>query len=180
MNIPFSPPFVDDEVIEEVSNTLKSGWITTGPKTKALENEISRISGASNVLCVNSATSGLILGLKWFGIEDGDEVIVPSYTYSATALVVLHLGAIPVMVDVKPDFTIDPDKVRDAIAATDLTDKDPELLMHPYKGVKFGQVDKMTNQNIYAGQLMMQVQNGKFKMVGPLCATQNKPVWPAK
>ena len=117
MNIPFAPPFIDDEVIEEVNNTLKSGWITTGPKTYALEKEVSRISGASNVLCVNSATSGLILSLKWFGIGDGDEVIVPSYTYSATALAVLHLGAIPVMVDVKTDFTIDPEKVRTAITS---------------------------------------------------------------
>jgi dTDP-4-amino-4,6-dideoxygalactose transaminase len=117
MNIPFSPPFIDDAVIEEVNDTLRSGWITTGPKTNALEKEISRISGASNVLCVNSATSGLILSLKWFGIGDGDEVVVPSYTYSATALAVLHLGAIPVMVDVKPDFTIDPDKVKTAITS---------------------------------------------------------------
>jgi len=117
MNIPFSPPFIDDDIIDEVKNTLESGWITTGPKTSALEKEISKICGASNVLCVNSATSGLILGLKWFGIGDGDEVIVPSYTYSATALAVLHAGAVPVMVDVKTDFTIDPDKVRTAITS---------------------------------------------------------------
>jgi dTDP-4-amino-4,6-dideoxygalactose transaminase len=117
MNIPFSPPFIDDDVIEEVINTLKSGWITTGPKTKALEKEMEGISGVSNVLCVNSATSGLILSLKWFGIGEGDEVIVPSYTYSATALAVLHLAAIPVMVDIRDDFTIDPDKLRAAITS---------------------------------------------------------------
>jgi len=69
------------------------------------------------VLCVNSATSGLILSLKWFGIGEGDEVIVPSYTYCATALAVLYLGARPVMVDIKPDFTIDPEKVRAAITS---------------------------------------------------------------
>lgn len=115
--ISFSPPYIDETVINEVIDTLNSGWITTGPKTDALEKEVSRISGASNVLCVNSATSGLMLSLKWFGIGDGDEVIVPSYTYSATALAVLHLGAMPVMVDVKTDFTIDTEKVRTAITS---------------------------------------------------------------
>lgn len=88
------------------------------------------------------------------------------------------LGASVLINSIERAGSVDKDKVRDAIAATNLTEKDPELLMHPYKGVKFGQVDKMTNQNIYAGQLVMQVQNGKFKMVGPLGATQNKPVWP--
>jgi dTDP-4-amino-4,6-dideoxygalactose transaminase len=117
MKIPFAPPFIDDDVIKEVTDTLKSGWITTGPMVKALEKEMSKISGVPNVLCVNSATSGLILSLKWFGIGEGDEVIVPSYTYCATALAVLYLGARPVMVDIKPDFTIDPEKVRDAITS---------------------------------------------------------------
>lgn len=117
MNITFAPPFIDDEVIQEVTEVLKSGWITTGPRTKALETEMSKISGVQNVLCVNSATSGLILSLKWFGIGEGDEVIVPSYTYCATALVVSFLGAKPVMVDVKPDFTIDPQNVKAAITS---------------------------------------------------------------
>ncbi len=116
MNIPFSPPYIDDDVLFEVEDSLKSGWITTGPKTKALEVEISKISGVDHTLCVNSATSGLMLVLKWFGIGPGDEVIVPSYTYCATALAVHHLGAIPIMVDVKPDFTIDPDKILAVIS----------------------------------------------------------------
>jgi len=115
MNIPFAPPFIDDDVILEVADSLKSGWITTGPKVKALEEAMTGISGVSNVICVNSATSGLILSLKWFGVGQGDEVIVPSYTYCATALAVLQLGAIPVMVDIKEDFTIDPEKIRAAI-----------------------------------------------------------------
>lgn len=117
MNIPFAPPFIDDEVIQEVTEVLKSGWITTGPKTKALETEMLKISGVQNVLCVNSATSGLILSLRWYGIGEGDEVIVPSYTYCATALAVSSLGAKPVMVDVKPDFTIDPMNIRAAITS---------------------------------------------------------------
>lgn len=115
MKIPFSPPFIDDDVIAEVVDTLKSGWITTGPKVKALEEEVSILTGAAAVLCINSWTSGAILILKWFGIKEGDEVIIPAYTYSATALAVLHCGATPVMVDVKNDFTVDPEKIRAAI-----------------------------------------------------------------
>ena len=115
MKIPFSPPYIDDDVIAEVVDTLQSGWITTGPKVNALENEVAKLTGAPSVLCVNSWTSGAILVLKWFGIKEGDEVIIPAYTYSATALAVLHCGGIPVMVDVKDDFTVDPEKIRAAI-----------------------------------------------------------------
>lgn len=115
MKIPFSPPFVDQDVINEVTDTLKSGWITTGPKVKALEEEVNRLTGVSHTLCVNSWTSGAILVLKWFGIEDGDEVIIPAYTYSATALAVLQCGAVPVMVDVNDDFTVNVEAVKAAI-----------------------------------------------------------------
>lgn len=89
MKIPFSPPYIDDSVISEVVDSLKSGWITTGPKVKALEEEICKLSGAQRVLCVNSWTSGAILVLRWLGLKPGDEVIVPAYTYSATAMAVL-------------------------------------------------------------------------------------------
>ncbi|WP_447952008.1 DegT/DnrJ/EryC1/StrS family aminotransferase [Chryseobacterium koreense] len=115
MKIPFSPPYIDDDVISEVVDTLHSGWITTGPKVKALEGEVCELTGVSNALCVNSWTSGAILIMKWFGIKEGDEVIIPAYTYSATALAVLHCGGTPVMVDVKDDFTVDPEKIRAAI-----------------------------------------------------------------
>lgn len=115
MKIPFSPPYIDQSVIDEVVDTLKSGWITTGPKVKALEEEVVKLTGVEKALCVNSWTSGAILILKWFGIKPGDEVIVPAYTYSATALAVLHCGATPVMVDVKDDFTVDPLKIEQAI-----------------------------------------------------------------
>lgn len=117
MNIPFSPPFIDEDVIKEVTESLTSGWITTGPKVKALEELGAKVSGVSHAACVNSWTSGAILVLKWLGIGAGDEVIVPAYTYSATALAVLHRGATPVMVDVLDDFTIDPEEVRKAITS---------------------------------------------------------------
>jgi dTDP-4-amino-4,6-dideoxygalactose transaminase len=115
-NIPFSPPFVDQTVIDEVISCLNSGWITTGPRVRELELSISNYTGISNVLCVNSWTSGAIMILKWMGIKQGDEVIVPAYTYSATALAVLHCGATPVMVDVNEEFLISVDAIRKAIS----------------------------------------------------------------
>lgn len=115
MRIPFSPPYIDEEVINEVVDSLQSGWITTGPKVKALEDEIKNFAGAKQVLCVNSWTSGAIMMLRWLGVKEGDEVIVPAYTYSATALAVLHAGAKPVMVDSGDDFNISVDAIRKAI-----------------------------------------------------------------
>ena len=117
MKISFAPPFIDDSVINEVVDSLKAGWITTGPKVKALEKEIKNFSGAEEVLCVNSWTSGAIMMLKWLGVQPGDEVIVPAYTYSATALAVIHSGATPVMVDSGEDFNISVEAIRKAITA---------------------------------------------------------------
>jgi dTDP-4-amino-4,6-dideoxygalactose transaminase len=114
-SIPFSPPFIDEDVYAEVKESLSSGWITSGPKVKALEEAVEKYTGAAACICVNSWTSGALLMLKWFGVGPGDEVIVPAYTYSATALTVLHCGATPVLVDVKDDFTIDPKKIAQVI-----------------------------------------------------------------
>jgi dTDP-4-amino-4,6-dideoxygalactose transaminase len=113
--IPFSPPFVDNDVIAEVVSSLNSGWITSGPKVKLLEEEVCKLSKVEKVVCVNSWTSGAILVLKWFGVKEGDEVIIPAYTYSATALAVLHCGAKPIMVDISSDFTINTDLIEKAV-----------------------------------------------------------------
>ena len=116
--IPFSPPRIDDKIIAEVVDTLKSGWITTGPKTKLFEKKLAEYTGAKACLCLNSATAGLELILRWFGVSKGDEVIIPAYTYCATANVIIHCGATPVMVDVEKDtFNIDPKKLKLAITA---------------------------------------------------------------
>lgn len=115
MNIPFSPPHIDDAIVNEVVAALRSGWITTGPRTKLFEQRIAEFCGIQRVVCVNSASAGLELVLRWFGIGPGDEVIVPAYTYTATAEVVLHCGARPVMVDVNDDLLIDMENVRRAI-----------------------------------------------------------------
>lgn len=117
MKIPFSPPYINQDVIQEVNSALESGWITTGPKVKLLEELVCEYTLAPNTLCVNSATSGLMLALKWYGIGSGDEVIIPAYTYAATALAVIHVGATPVMVDVEADFNISIHNIEKAITS---------------------------------------------------------------
>lgn len=115
MPIPFSLPLIDDDVVAEVTDALtRTGWLTSGPKVRELEAEIGTITGTP-VLCVNSWTSGAMLVLRWFGVGPGDEVIVPAYTYAATALCALNLGAGVVMADVRDDFTIDPEALAAAI-----------------------------------------------------------------
>ena len=116
MKIPFSPPYIDEAVINEVVDSLRSGWITSGPKVKALEEEIKSFSGAKEVLCVNSWTSGAIMMLRWLGVKEGDEVIVPAYTYTATASVIAHVGAKIVLVDVNKDsYQMDMEQVEKAV-----------------------------------------------------------------
>lgn len=114
--IPFSPPRIDQKVIDEVTKVLRSGWITTGPRTKQFEKELTAYCGNKATLCLNSATAGLEIMLRWFGVKEGDEVILPAYTYSATANVVIHCGAKPVFVDVNADdFNISVANVEKAI-----------------------------------------------------------------
>lgn len=114
--IPFSPPRIDQKVIDEVTAALKSGWITTGPRTKQFEKNISAYIGCKTTVAVNSWTMGMQVLLDWWGIGEGDEVILPAYTYCASANVIVHAGAKPVMVDVnKEDFNINVEKVRAAI-----------------------------------------------------------------
>jgi dTDP-4-amino-4,6-dideoxygalactose transaminase len=117
MMIPFSPPFIDASVEAQVMEVLKSGWITTGPKVDQLQKFFCQYTGSPHALAVNSWTSGAQLVLKWFGVGPGDEVIVPAYTYASTAIVVLHAGAKPVMVDVKDDFNIDEQELARAITS---------------------------------------------------------------
>ena len=116
--IPFSPPRIDDKICNEVIAALKSGWITTGPRTKAFEKKITEYCGNKNTLCLNSATAGLEIMLRWFGVKEGDEVILPAYTYTATANVIIHCGATPVFVDVNEhDFNINTSAIEKAITS---------------------------------------------------------------
>lgn len=116
--IPFSPPRIDEKTITSVTEALRSGWISTGPKTRLFEENLANYIGVDEVVCLNSATAGLQLILNWLGIKEGDEVIVPAYTYCASANVIIHQGARPVLVDVrKEDFNIDAEKVKAAITS---------------------------------------------------------------
>ncbi|MFD1551231.1 capsular biosynthesis protein [Putridiphycobacter roseus] len=116
--IPFSPPRIDQAIVDEVSKALLSGWITTGPRTKLFENKLTAYVGCRKTICLNSATAGMELMLRWFGVGPGDEVIIPAYTYCATANVVMHCGATPVMVDInEKDFNISVAAVEKAISA---------------------------------------------------------------
>lgn len=113
--IPFSPPRIDDAIIAEVVDTLKSGWITTGPKTKQFEREIADYCGIGHALALSSWTAGAEMLLKWFGVKAGDEVIIPAYTYCATANIIIHCGATPVMVDINDDFCLSVEALEKAI-----------------------------------------------------------------
>jgi len=117
MNIPFSPPDISDSEIDEVIDTLKSGWITTGPKTKKFENDITSYCGSAKTVCLSSATTSLEMTLRILGIGKGDEVIVPAYTYTASCSVICHVGATPVIVDSQTDSVeMDYDLMADAIS----------------------------------------------------------------
>jgi len=114
--IPFSPPRIDQRVVDEVTAALLSGWITTGPRTKLFEKKITEYCGCQTTVAVNSWTAGMEILLRWWGVGPGDEVIIPVYTYCASANVVLHTGATPVMVDISAeDFNISIEKIKAAI-----------------------------------------------------------------
>ena len=114
--IPFSPPDMSEAEINEVAEALRSGWITTGPKTKEFERLIAMCCQTDQAVCLNSATACMELILRVLGVGPGDEVITSAYTYTATASVTCHVGAKVVMVDTAPDsFEMDYDKLADAI-----------------------------------------------------------------
>lgn len=103
MKIPFSPPDLTDAEIEEVASAIKSGWITTGPKTKELEREVAALCHTNKAVCLSSQTSCAEMALRLLGIGEGDEVIVPAYTYTASAEIVCHVGARLIFIDSQPD-----------------------------------------------------------------------------
>lgn len=116
MQIPFSPPDISQLEIDEVIDTLKSGWITTGPKTKLFEKKIAEYCNTSKAVCLNSATAAIEMTLRLLGIGEGDEVITSAYTYSASASVINHVGAKIVLVDTaKNSFHIDYEQLEQAI-----------------------------------------------------------------
>lgn len=122
MNVPFSPPDITENEIEEVVSALRSGWITTGPKTKKFEQMIANYVGTERSVCLNSQTACAELALRLLGVKEGDEVIVPAYTYTASASVVCHVGATLVLVDsqknsVEMDYEILESKINERTKA---------------------------------------------------------------
>lgn len=116
INIPFSPPDISEKEIEAVSEALRSGWITTGPRTKELERQMAEFTGTKRGACLNSATACMETALRLFGIGAGDEVIVPAYTYTASASVVCHVGATLKLIDVQEGtYHLDYDELEAAI-----------------------------------------------------------------
>lgn len=116
VNIPFSPPDITEAEISEVCEALRSGWITTGPRTKEFERRLAEYCGTEKVACLNSATAALELNLRVLGIGEGDEVIVPAYTYTASASAAIHVGAKVIFIDSKSDsFEMDYDLMEAAI-----------------------------------------------------------------
>ncbi len=116
MKVAFSPPDITEEEITEVAEALRSGWITTGPRTKEFERQIARFCHTKRAVCLNSATACMEMTLHVLGIGPGDEVITTAYTYSATASCICHTGADVVLVDTLPgSFLMDPQKVREAV-----------------------------------------------------------------
>ncbi len=131
MNVPFSPPDISEKEINEVAEALRSGWITTGPRTKQLEKEIAAWLGTNKCVCLNSQTACAEMALHILGIGAGDEVIVPAYTYTASASVVCHVGATLKLVDSTPDsLEMDYDAVERAI-----TDKTKAIIPVDLGGV---------------------------------------------
>src|SRR5919206_1733697 len=114
--LPFHRPRIEEDEIAEVVETLRGGWLTTGPRSKRFEREFAEYVGAKHAVAVNSATAAMHLALDAIGLGPQDEVIVPAYTFTATAEVVMYFGASPVIVDVEPQtMTIDPAAVEAAI-----------------------------------------------------------------
>lgn len=131
MKIPFSPPDVGEEEIREVVDTLKSGWITTGPKTKLFEEKIAEYCGTEKAVCLNSQTACAEMSLRILGIGPGDEVITSAYTYTASASVICHVGATPVLVDIgKDSLEMDYDQLE-----TKITEKTKAIIPVDLGGV---------------------------------------------
>lgn len=131
MEIKFSPPDITEEEIKEVCEALKSGWITTGPRTKLLERRIAEFVGTNKCVCLNSQTACAELALRVLGIGDGDEVITSAYTYTASASVICHVGAKPILIDTQKDsLEMDYDALADAI-----TDKTKAIIPVDLAGI---------------------------------------------
>ncbi len=139
MKVDFSLPDIREEDIQEVVETLRSGWITTGPRTKQFEKEIARMCGTEYAVCLASATASMEMTLRIMGIGPGDEVITTAYTYTASCSVICHVGATPVLVDTLPgSFEMDPAQVERAV-----TEKTKAIICVDLAGIVYSRYDEI-------------------------------------
>ena len=139
MNVQFSPPDITEEEIQSVAEVLRSGWITTGPKTKEFERRIAEYCGTSKAVCLNSATACLEMTLRVMGIGEGDEVITTAYTYTATCSCICHTGATPILVDTLPgSFEMDPEQVEAAV-----TERTKAIICVDLAGIPYSFYDRI-------------------------------------
>ena len=167
--LPFSPPLIGEEEIREVVDTLRSDWITTGPRTKQFEHEFAQFIGAPAALAVGSATDAMLVGLAALGIEPGDQVITTPMTFCSTVHVIEHLGAIPVLVDVEPDtLNIDPEQVARAVTPRTRAVMPVHLYGHPCEMDAL--LDIATRHNLYVLEDAAHALPARYKgrMVGTL------------
>jgi len=144
MHIAFSPPDITEEEIAEVVDTLRSGWITTGPKTKEFERQIAEFCHTSKAVCLNSATACMEMALRVLGIGAGDEVITSAYTYTASASVICHVGAKVVLVDTQKDsYEMDYEQLEKAV-----TEKTKAIIPVDIAGVMcdYGKIFQIVNK----------------------------------
>lgn len=139
MNVPFSPPDITEAEINEVAEALRSGWITTGPRTKEFEKQIAKRCGTSKGVALNSATACMEMTLRAMGIGEGDEIITTAYTYTASCSVICHVGATPVLVDTLPgSYVMDPKKVEAAV-----TEKTKAIICVDLAGIMYPHYDEI-------------------------------------
>lgn len=139
MKVPFSPPDITEEEINEVAEALRSGWITTGPRTKEFENQIAKRCGTSKAVALNSATACMEMTLRAMGIGVGDEIITTAYTYTASCSVICHVGATPVLVDTLPgSYIMDPKQVEAAV-----TEKTKAIICVDLAGIMYPHYDEI-------------------------------------
>ena len=165
MNIRFSPPDVGEAEIEEVVEAIRSGWITTGPKTKKFEQEITNLCNTDRTVCLNSSTASMEMTLRMLGIGQGDEVITSAYTYTASCSVICHVGATPVLVDINSDnFEMDYNKLESAI-----TSKTKAIIPVDISGVMcdYDRISKVveSKKDIFEPTSDMQKKLGKIAII---------------
>ena len=165
MNIKFSPPDVGEEEIEEVIEAIKSGWITTGPKTKLFEQKITELCNTEKTVCLNSSTAAMEMTLRLLGIGPGDEVITSAYTYTASCSVICHVGATPVLVDIQKDnFEMDYEKLEKAI-----TEKTKAIIPVDIAGIMcdYDKIQEIVEKksNIFVPKTEIQEQLGRVAII---------------